>query len=70
MTSTEHKACYGTMFPNWGPQEIEHPQLGKVFTLEVVTPVGMLPQRHAIGTNLREWDDCLACPTRMRLRPP
>jgi len=62
MTAAEHKPCYGTMFPIGGPLNSEPPRLGKVFALEAVTPVGMMPQRRVVRTNLGQWDDCRACP--------
>lgn len=60
--SQKHKACYGTMFPDPFHQESERKKRGKVFSLQDVLPQGMhVPHRH-VATDLREWDDCLACP--------
>lgn len=59
--SQEHKACYGTMFPDPFHPENERKKTGKVFSLQEVGPQGMhVPHRHVV-TDLREWDDCLAC---------
>lgn len=62
-----HKSCYGTMLPEPFPTEqqpeSERPEYrGKVFSLEAITPAGMMPQRRWVVTNLDEWDDCLQCP--------
>lgn len=62
MTANEHKVCYGTMFPSGQPLNIQPSKPGKVFQLEAVTPVGMMPQRRVVRTDLRQWDDCCGCP--------
>lgn len=60
--SPEHKACYGTMFPDPFHPTDDRKQRGKVFTLLDVGPHGMSIPRRQVSTDLAEWDDCLACP--------
>lgn len=60
--SQQHKACYGTMFPDPFHAEDGRRTQGKVFSLRATSPMGMHAQRHQVVTDLREWDDCLACP--------
>jgi len=57
MTTMEHNPCYGSMFPG-----SESPTTGKVLKLQPVSPVGPMPQRRAVKTDLAQWDRCRACP--------
>lgn len=60
--SQEHKACYGTMFPDLIKSGNHGKQRGKVFSVQEVGPHGIGTPHHQVITDLYEWDDCLACP--------
>jgi len=60
--SHQHKACYGTMFPDPFHPEDDRKKRGKVFSLHEVGPYGMSAPHRQVVTDLHEWDDCLACP--------
>ncbi|ELP30741.1 hypothetical protein RBSWK_05302 [Rhodopirellula baltica SWK14] len=58
MDAMKHKACFGTMFPdsiNVGEC------VGKVFTVRIDHPAGMMRSRPNIETDIKEWDDCRQC---------
>ncbi len=57
MTTSEHTACYGNLFPTREP-----PTTGEVFQLQPAGPVGIMPRRRAVETDLQAWDNCRACP--------
>jgi hypothetical protein len=62
MPQIEHKACYGTMFPEplrarGGPRAA-----GKVFSLRLVPAGGVVGPDCRVEVNRGEWDDCLWCP--------
>ena len=63
METTQHKECYGTMFPDALHFRNNEPQRGKVFMYELVGTVGMGATRtdHKSAANIDEWDDCLKC---------
>ena len=58
MNNKEHKECFGTIFP-------EHigigEQRGKVFSLRIDAPPGMMRARTNIETDTTQWDDCRKC---------
>ena len=59
MNTTEHKQCFGTIFPK--PAHLgDNP--GKVFSLHIDAPAGMMPTRPAFQTDIEQWDDCQRCP--------
>ena len=62
MNINEHKACYGTMFPD--PRSVSSDQggRGKVFSLHFVQPLGLSRSRPQVREGPAEWDDCLRCP--------
>lgn len=62
MQATEHKTCYGTMFPRGRPTPTNEAQQGKVFSLEAISPIGLSPPRRRANIDLLQWDDCLTCP--------
>jgi len=65
MTNTQHKECYGTMFPDALHFRNNKPQRGKVFMYELDrTGGGMGAARtdRKFAANIEEWDDCLKCP--------
>ena len=59
MNNTEHKDCFGTIFPE-RIQVGEHQ--GKVFSLRIDAPAGMMSARPQIETDVPQWDDCSECP--------
>lgn len=61
MTPTNHKPCYGSMFPIRSPGE-DPASAGVALKLEAVAPAGMLSPRFAVRTDLEAWDNCRACP--------
>jgi len=50
------------MFPDPFHPESDRKLHGKVFSLRVTGPQGMHAPHRQVVTDLREWDDCLACP--------
>ena len=62
MSQTEHKECYGTMFPDDLHLRDNKPNKGKVFTVWVQLLGGMTRGDHQIKADFEEWDDCQRCP--------
>ena len=64
MSETQHKDCYGTMFPDALHFRTNEPQVGKVFMYELEGTVGMGAGRSSrkFAANTEEWDDCVKCP--------
>ena len=64
MAPTQHKECYGTMFPDALHFRENEPQRGKVFMFELDRTVGMGSARtdRRFSADIEEWDDCLKCP--------
>ncbi len=64
MERHEHKVCYGTMFPDALHYRTNEPSVGKVFSFELDSTVGMGAVRtgRKFSANIEEWDDCLKCP--------
>lgn len=64
MATSQHKPCYGTMFPDALHFRVNEPVSGKVFTYELDTTGGAYPRRsdRQFSVKIEEWDDCLACP--------
>lgn len=62
MLTIQHKPCYGTMFPDALHHSSDVPVSGKVFFYELHTVGGMYRRDRAFGADLRQWDDCVACP--------
>jgi len=64
MSNSEHKECYGTMFPNTLHFHVNELQVGKVFSYELDGTTGMGAARtdRKFAANIDEWDDCLKCP--------
>jgi hypothetical protein len=58
--STEHKACYGTMFHDTLHHEVNEEMKGKAFSFELVQ-FGLARQDRKIEVDMAEWDDCVAC---------
>lgn len=58
MNAMNHKACFGKMFPDQiGVGE----RVGKVFTVRIDNPAGMMRSRPNIETDVKQWDDCRKC---------
>jgi hypothetical protein len=64
MEPLNHKHCYGTMFPDALHFRSNEPNVGKVFSFELDSTVGMGAVRtgRKFSANIEEWDDCLKCP--------
>ena len=62
MPTADHRPCYGTIFPEPRHADSVGQMRGKVFSLQAVTPAGMLPQIRTVAADLSQWDDCLECP--------
>ena len=58
---TQHKHCYGTMFHDSLHFSPNDTMQGKVFTFEVDS-AGLARSERSIQTNIKEWEDCVACP--------
>jgi hypothetical protein len=51
MNTTKHKQCFGTIFPQ--PVHLgDNP--GKVFSLRIDAPAGMMPTRPAFQTDIEQ----------------
>ena len=62
MTRTEHRPCYGTMFPDPLHATNDRMNAGKVFSFVVITPAGMCKAARRVEINREEWDECTQCP--------
>jgi hypothetical protein len=62
MHTDEHKACYGTMFPDPLHAPNDRRARGKVFAFQLVTAGGFRRSDRRVEVNREEWDDCLRCP--------
>jgi len=65
MSQTDHKECFGTMFPDDLHLEINAPNEGKVFTVwmkEITDGVVHPRTNRSIKADINEWDDCQKCP--------
>ena len=62
MSDQKHKECFGTMFPDDLHLRNNVPNKGKVFTANVELAGGMMRGDRSIEADIREWDDCRACP--------
>ena len=58
--STEHKACYGTMFHDTLHYNIGMEMKGKAFSFELVQ-LGLARQDRQVEVDIAQWDDCVAC---------
>lgn len=58
MSTTNHQPCYGRLFP----ATLHGDAKGKVFSLQFVTPAGMMPRRNQPVLDMNAWDDCTNCP--------
>jgi hypothetical protein len=61
MSGSEHKRCYGTMFPS--TLELDDKLVrGKVFAYQLLANGGLYRSARRVTHDLTEWDDCLKCP--------
>lgn len=58
MNAPNHQPCYGRLFP----ESVRGDAKGKVFSLQYVTPVGMMPRRTQPVLDVNAWDECTKCP--------
>ena len=58
MNATTHEPCYGGLFP----ATLSGEGKGKVFSLQFVTPAGMLPRGTRPVLDTDAWDACTRCP--------
>ncbi|TWT50185.1 hypothetical protein Pla22_29260 [Rubripirellula amarantea] len=59
MNAIEHQECFGTMFPHSiGIGE----QSGKVFSVRVDAPAGMMRAHVNTRADIQQWDECRRCP--------
>lgn len=62
MTVTQHRECYGTMFPDALHFTSNRPINGKVFSYELDLAGGMMRADRSTLADIEQWDDCLQCP--------
>lgn len=62
MSATEHKACYGTMFPDPLHATGDRRMQGKVFSCLLPTAGGFSLHDPSVSADIAEWDDCRQCP--------
>lgn len=58
MSTTNHQPCYGQLFP----ETLRGDAKVKVFSLQYVTPAGMMPRRNQPVLDMNMWDECTKCP--------
>ncbi|QDT07396.1 hypothetical protein K227x_58230 [Rubripirellula lacrimiformis] len=59
MSAVRHKPCLGKIFPKHvGIGE----QAGKVFSVRIDPPAGMMRARTESEIDIQQWDDCQRCP--------
>ena len=56
-----HKACYGTMFPETLTIPRDRPLQGKAFSLLVQRAGGLFVANRSASVDMTQWDDCCAC---------
>lgn len=62
MSTIQRKSCYGTMFPDALHHASDQAVKGKVFFYELHSAGGLYRRDRAFGVDMREWEDCVACP--------
>ena len=62
MSQSDHKKCYGTMFPSVSAPKADAPVSGKVFSYELTRAGGTFVFQRRVSINMAQWDDCLKCP--------
>jgi hypothetical protein len=61
MDRSNHKDCYGKLFPETLHPDGDHPVQGKVFAYQLLTAGGMFRSDRSISVDIPAWDDCLNC---------
>lgn len=62
MNLTQHRECFGTMFPDVLHVENDRPQRGKVFSILLERAGGMIRCNREVTADTEQWDDCRKCP--------
>jgi len=65
MSQSQHKDCFGKMFPDDLHLRINKTNKGKVFAVQLEQLEGaILPVRtdRSIKADIEQWDDCQQCP--------
>jgi hypothetical protein len=62
VSQSDHKACYGTMFPSVLSAVVDRIVSGKVFSFDIARAGGTFVSHRRVAANTQEWDDCRACP--------
>jgi len=62
MSRTEHRECFGTMFPDDLHLRNDVPNEGKVFTVRMDLAGGMMRSDRSIDIDIEQWDECQQCP--------
>ena len=62
MNETNHRECFGTMFPDVLHVENDRPQRGKVFSLLLQRAGGLYRSNREVTADITQWDDCRNCP--------
>lgn len=61
MSRSQHKNCYGAMFPDALHFRSDKPMLGKAFSFELDTASGVSRSDRKVEVNMQQWDDCVGC---------
>ncbi|QDV58742.1 hypothetical protein Mal33_47670 [Rosistilla oblonga] len=59
MNETEHKTCFGKIFPR---RVGSGDPMGKVFSIRNDESHGMIQSKPHIETDIKQWDACRKCP--------
>lgn len=59
--SSDHKPCYGQMFPDMSTTITGVRLVGKAFSAEIRTS-GLAVDAHNVEADIEQWDDCRSCP--------
>jgi len=62
MNQTQHRECFGTMFPDVLHIENDRQQRGKVFSLLLERAGGMIRCNREVAGDMEQWDHCRKCP--------
>jgi len=61
MIDTNHKDCYGAMFPPTLRVDVDRPMRGKVFAYQLLTPGGIMCADRKVSVDVKAWDECVDC---------
>jgi len=62
MNQTNHRECFGTIFPDVLHVPNDLKQRGKVFSLLSEPACGIIRRRPEMTANTEQWDACHKCP--------